>query len=66
MEFLTKELGFDAAFNYKKMSTAEGLAAHCPDGINIYFDNVGGETLEAALDACVKHARIVACGSISQ
>ena len=60
-------LGFDRAFNYRAVSSLrEELRSACPDGIDIYFDNVGGETLEAALAAMNNHGRIVACGSISR
>jgi hypothetical protein len=65
VEFLLKECGFDAAFNYKENSTLEQLTLAAPDGIDVYFDNVGGETLEAALSALRAHGRIIACGSIS-
>ncbi|KAF6262190.1 hypothetical protein COO60DRAFT_1636219 [Scenedesmus sp. NREL 46B-D3] len=63
---LLKQLGFDEAFNYKTTDTAEALKAAAPDGIDIYFDNVGGPTLEAVLDLARTHARVVACGMISQ
>lgn len=66
VEYLLKEVGFDYAFNYKTKSAREGLAEFAPKGIDIYFENVGGETLEAALDALNKHGRIIACGMISQ
>lgn len=49
LEYLTKELGFTAGFNYKKESPADALKRLAPDGIDIYFDNVGGEQLDAAL-----------------
>ncbi|KAF6252848.1 NADPH dependent alkenal/alkenone reductase [Scenedesmus sp. NREL 46B-D3] len=63
---MLKQHGFDAAFNYKTSSTAEALQQAAPDGIDIYFDNVGGPTLDAALEAARPHARVVACGAISQ
>ncbi|KAF5829915.1 NADPH dependent alkenal/alkenone reductase [Dunaliella salina] len=66
VEFLTKELGFDAAWNYKKMPTLDALKKFCPEGIDIYYDNVGGEQLEAAIEMCKPAARIVCCGMISQ
>ncbi|GJJ73461.1 hypothetical protein EMPS_05819 [Entomortierella parvispora] len=66
VEYLIKQVGFDHAFNYKKQSTREALAQSAPKGIDIYFENVGGETLEAALDALNKHGRIIASGMISQ
>jgi hypothetical protein len=60
-------LGFDAAFNYK--TAAGGIEAalreHCPDGIDVYFDNVGGETLDAVLLCLNEHARVPLCGMIS-
>jgi NADPH-dependent curcumin reductase CurA len=60
-------LGFDAAFNYKTVpSIGAALDEHCPNGIDIYFENVGGETLEAVLDRINPGARIPVCGSISQ
>jgi NADPH-dependent curcumin reductase CurA len=60
--WLRDELGFDRAFNYKTASLKEELA----DGIDVYFDNVGGEHLEAAIFALRTYGRIVACGSISR
>jgi hypothetical protein len=60
-----EECGFDAAFNYKSGPVLEQLQAAAPDGIDVYFDNVGGESLEAALSALRVHGRIIACGSIS-
>jgi NADPH-dependent curcumin reductase CurA len=63
--FLKEECGFDSAFNYKSGPILEQLAKLAPEGIDVYFDNVGGETLEAALSALRIHGRIIACGSIS-
>lgn len=63
---LLKDLGFDAAFNHRGVPIQTALAEHCPDGIDVYFENVGGETLEAVIDAANAGARIVACGMISQ
>jgi len=60
-----RQLGI-AAFNYKTDKTQEMLATHAPDGIDIYFDNVGGEVLEAVLEHMNNFGRIVACGMISQ
>ena len=60
------ELGFDHAFDYRESSLREAVAQAAPDGIDIYFDNVGGEQLEAAIGALRKYGRIVACGSISR
>lgn len=66
LKFLTEELDFDGGFNYKKEKPADALKRLAPDGINIYYDNVGGEQLEAAINAMQDHGRIVACGMISQ
>ncbi len=60
--WLREELGFDQAFNYKTASLREELA----DGIDVYFDNVGGDHLEAAIHALRRYGRIAACGSISR
>ena len=63
---LVDELGFDAAIDYKAEDLKAALKAHCPDGIDVYFDNVGGEILDAALARLALRARIVICGAISQ
>lgn len=63
--WIKDELGYDAAINYKTESVLEGLKKHCPNGIDLYFDNVGGEILDAVLGLINKKARIVACGMIS-
>jgi NADPH-dependent curcumin reductase CurA len=63
--FLKDELGFDAAFNYKDGSVHGLLREAAPDGIDVYFDNVGGEHLEAALVAMHDHGRVAMCGAIS-
>ena len=63
--FLRKECGFDVAFDYKTGPVAEQLQVEAPDGIDVYFDNVGGELLEAALSSLRPHGRIIACGGIS-
>ncbi len=65
VEYL-RELGFDAAFNYKDAPVAEQLSKAAPDGIDVYFDNVGGDHLEAALSALNVHGRVTLCGMISQ
>ena len=65
VRFLLEECGFDSAFNYKDGSIRDQLASAAPDGIDVYFDNVAGETLEAALSALRLHGRIIACGGIS-
>jgi len=61
-----RELGFDAAFNYRERKPREALAELAADGIDIYFDNVGGDHLEAAIGALRARGRVVACGSISR
>ena len=65
LKFLREECGFDSAFNYKTGPVFEQLKLAAPEGIDVYFDNVGSETLEAALTALRVHGRIIACGSIS-
>ena len=63
---LTGELGFDAALNYRDGDVRGQLAAAAPEGIDVYFDNVGGEHLEAALDVLNRNGRVAMCGAISQ
>ncbi len=67
-DWVVKELGFDACIDYKAGPHAvkEGLKAHCPDGVDIYFDNVGGEILDTVLTRINRKARIIICGAISQ
>ena len=74
-EWVVKELGFDACIDYKQPAppgverwdaVREGLKQHCPNGIDIYFDNVGGDILDAALARLNRKARVVICGAISQ
>ncbi len=65
VRFLRDECRFDKAFNYKTGPVSEKLALEVPDGIDVYYDNVGGETLEAALAALRVHGRIIACGGIA-
>ena len=65
MTFLREECGFDSAFNYKVGSILDQLNLEAPDGIDVYYDNVGGETIEAALAALRVRGRIIACGGIS-
>jgi NADPH-dependent curcumin reductase CurA len=62
---LVDDLGFDTAFNYRDASVTEQLAAAAPDGIEVYFDNVGGDHLEAALESLNVHGRVAVCGMIS-
>jgi hypothetical protein len=64
--WLTGELGFDAAIDYKSADLGKALREHCPKGIDVYFDNVGGDTLDAALARLARGARVVICGAISQ
>ena len=63
--WLTGELGLDAAIDYKSEDVAQRIGQLCPDGVHVYFDNVGGEILDAALAHIAERARIVLCGGIS-
>ena len=65
-DYLLNELGFDAAIDYKNESLRKEIKRNCPKGIDIYFDNVGGETLDHALASLRINARVVICGAISQ
>jgi NADPH-dependent curcumin reductase CurA len=65
-EWLTKEAGFDAAIDYKNENVGDALTRHCPKGIDVYFDNVGGEILDHALARISNGARVVLCGAISR
>ncbi len=64
--YVVDELGFDAAIDYKQEDVRKRLREYCPKGIDIFFDNVGGEILEAALANLARKARVVLCGAISQ
>lgn len=64
--YIVSELGFDAAIDYKSEDVSRSLRKHCPEGIDLYFDNVGGSILDAALAQIKLRARIVICGAISQ
>jgi NADPH-dependent curcumin reductase CurA len=64
--WLVKEAGFDAAIDYKQENVGKALSEHCPKGIDVYFDNVGGEILDLALARIADRARVVLCGAISQ
>lgn len=64
LEFIVQELGFDAGTNYKRESTSEALKRLCPEGIDIYYENVGGEMLDAALAAMKQNGRVVVCGMV--
>ncbi len=61
-----RELGFDEAFDYRERPVREALAEVAPEGIDVYFDNVGGDHLEAAIGALHTYGRVVACGSVSR
>ncbi len=67
-DWVVKELGFDACIDYKAGPAAvkDGLKQHCPKGVDIYFDNVGGEILDTVLTRINRKARIIICGAISQ
>jgi NADPH-dependent curcumin reductase CurA len=65
-KFIVDELGFDAAVDYKSENVTKALRTHCPKGIDVYFDNVGGDVLDACLANLARRARIVICGAISQ
>ena len=64
--YIVDELGFDAAIDYKAEDVKAALAKHCPKGVDVYFDNVGGEILDATLLFLNRRARVVICGAISQ
>jgi len=64
--YIVDELGFDAAIDYKAGDVRKSLHAHCPNGVNVYFDNVGGDILDVALTQLARHACVVVCGAISQ
>lgn len=65
-DFVVNDLGFDACIDYKNGSLKEGLKTHCPAGVDIYFDNVGGEILDTVLTRINLKARVIICGAISQ
>jgi NADPH-dependent curcumin reductase CurA len=66
VEYLLDELGFDAAFDYHEGPVAKQLAAHAPDGVDVYFDNVGGDHLEGAIANMREFGRLALCGAISR
>ncbi|ODQ54105.1 NAD(P)-binding protein [Saitoella complicata NRRL Y-17804] len=66
VDFLLNECQFDAAFNYKKEGPRDALKKYCPNGIDLYWENVGGETLDAVFEAANDFSTIIACGMISQ
>ncbi len=63
--WVVDELGFDACIDYKGEAVPAALGEHCPGGVDVYFDNVGGEVLQAALFAMNQHGRIACCGAVS-
>jgi NADPH-dependent curcumin reductase CurA len=63
---VVKELGFDACIDYRAGDVRQGLKEFCPQGVDVYFDNVGGDILDTVLSRLNKKARIVICGAISQ
>ncbi len=65
-KWLTDQLGFDAAIDYKRDDLRQQLREETPDGVDVYFDNVGGETLDEVLRRLARGARVVICGAISQ
>jgi NADPH-dependent curcumin reductase CurA len=66
LDYILKELNFDGGFNYKKEKPIDALKRLAPNGIDIYYENVGGEQLEAALDCLNTWGRIIACGMVSE
>ncbi len=65
-DWVVKELGFDACIDYKNGDVRAGLKEHCPQGVDVYFDNVGGDILDMVLAKITRGARIIICGAISQ
>jgi NADPH-dependent curcumin reductase CurA len=65
-DWVVNELGFDACIDYKNSDVRAGLKEHCPKGVDIYFDNVGGDILDMVLAKITRGARIIICGAISQ
>jgi NADPH-dependent curcumin reductase CurA len=63
--WVVDELGFDACIDYKGEAVPAALGEHCPGGVDVYFDNVGGEVLQAALFAMKQRGRIACCGAVS-
>jgi len=63
--WVVDELGFDACIDYKGQDVSAALAEQCPGGVDVYFDNVGGPVLQAALFAMKQHGRIACCGAVS-
>jgi NADPH-dependent curcumin reductase CurA len=65
-DYVTGELGFDACIDYKNDDIGKALTKHCPSGIDVYFDNVGGDILDLCLARLARRARVIICGAISQ
>ena len=65
-KWIVDELGFDAAIDYKNEDVGVALREHCPEGMDVYFDNVGGDILDAVLARLARGARVPICGAISQ
>jgi hypothetical protein len=65
-DFVVNELGFDGCIDYKGGTVKDGLKQHCPNGVDVYFDNVGGDILDSVLARLNRGARVVICGAISQ
>ncbi len=65
-KYIVEELGFDAAIDYKSEDVKKSLRKHCLKGVDVYFDNVGGEILDTVMTRLARHARIIICGAISQ
>jgi NADPH-dependent curcumin reductase len=63
---VTGEFGFDAAIDYRTEDVRKALREHAPGGVDIYFDNVGGQILDAVLTRLARGARIIICGAVSQ
>jgi len=63
---LVKEFGFDAAIDYRGEDIRKALRTHAPDGVDVYFDNVGGDVLDAVLPRLARGARVIVCGAVSQ
>lgn len=66
VRLITERYGFDAAFDYHEAPVRQQLPVHAPDGIDVYFDNVGGDHLEAALDVMRRDGRVALCGAVAQ
>ena len=64
--WVTNEAGFDGCINYKKEALRDGIKRLCPDGVDVYFDNVGGDVLQAVMENLALNARVVLCGLMAQ